>query len=333
MELFADYSLSIILLKTHDSLEISLSDEMYVPLERCRRCRYGRIAGWSAGIGHARERLTLLQEIWTVWQCVLFSLSWMLTIFPVHRESDVRGTCSSTSSPRGMYPGLGRIHSYRAAESHCRSAAADKAKAGDWSAVRTSALHCTTQMVTESGAGDTRPREGEPARRSDLSPLYRDRSRISFIRGYREEAIRMACFLSRQWGLFFSLCGLHAPSLRASEREIISFFLSIHNTFLHFSKLVSSLNCSTYMTRIRFSSKFLEFFTSRKSATLYNLPTRAHRNKFHISVRGFHFARLVSRNNENAILASFNCRTQLRGLPMCRSRVAVASCAREIYTH
>lgn len=66
-----------------------------------------------------------------------------------------RGTCS-ISSPRGMCPGWeGFIHIAKpslivGAERR------DKAKAGDWSAVRTSALHCTTQMATKSGAGERR---------------------------------------------------------------------------------------------------------------------------------------------------------------------------------
>lgn len=67
----------------------------------------------------------------------------------------------------GCTRGLGRIHSYREAESHCRSGAADKAKAGDWSAVRTSALHCTTQMATKSGAGERRGSRSERCARTE----------------------------------------------------------------------------------------------------------------------------------------------------------------------
>lgn len=107
-----------------------------------------------------------------------------------------RGTCS-TSSPEGDVPGgLGRIHSFisRSWVSHCRSGAADKAKAGDWSAVRTSALHCTTQMATKSEVRSGREEGGDGIGTRKVSPYQEticrsivSRSiRIAFIRGYRE---------------------------------------------------------------------------------------------------------------------------------------------------
>jgi len=61
-----------------------------------------------------------------------------------------RGTCS-TSSPEGDVPGAGKDSFIHIAKPGL-SLSADKAKAGDWSAVRTSALHCTTQMATKSEA-------------------------------------------------------------------------------------------------------------------------------------------------------------------------------------
>lgn len=106
-----------------------------------------------------------------------------------------RGTCS-TFSLGEMYPGLGRIHSFisRSRVSHCRSRAADKAKAGDWSAVRTSALHCTTQMATKSVArsGREEGRDGigtrkvSPYQEAICRSIVSRSIRIAFTRGYRE---------------------------------------------------------------------------------------------------------------------------------------------------
>jgi len=63
-------------------------------------------------------------------------------------------------------------------------------------------------------------REGEPVRRSDLSPLYRDRSRISFIRGYREPG-------DSHGSLFKPTMGIVLLIVRPFRlREITSFFSS-----------------------------------------------------------------------------------------------------------
>lgn len=61
--------------------------------------------------------------------------------------------------------------------------------------VHSIARHKWQPKVGRERDGDRDPK-GEPARRSDLSPLYRDRSRIAFIRGYIAKAIRMARFIS-----------------------------------------------------------------------------------------------------------------------------------------
>lgn len=51
--------------------------------------------------------------------------------------------------------------------------------------VHSIARHKWQPKVGREGDED-RDSKGEPARRSDLSPLYRDRSCVAFIRGYRE---------------------------------------------------------------------------------------------------------------------------------------------------
>jgi len=158
----------------------------YVPLERRLRCRYGRIASWFAGRGHAWERLTLLEEIWAGSGSALGGIPGTPGIGCAWGG----GGDLQHFQPEGDVPGAWEGFIHIAKPSLIVGAERrTKRKQGDWSAVRTSALHCTTQMATKSGAGERdedREPKGEPARRSDLSPLYRDRSRIAFIRGYRE---------------------------------------------------------------------------------------------------------------------------------------------------
>lgn len=51
----------------------------------------------------------MLENVWLYWRKYERALAVLWAVFPVRRESDVRGegTCS-TSSPKGMYPGLGK---------------------------------------------------------------------------------------------------------------------------------------------------------------------------------------------------------------------------------
>lgn len=144
-------------LRQPHNLEISLSDETHVrtvweapevliwtnrrlihPTGSCPRT-FDFIGGNMSGL----------------WQC-----SGRYSRYAGNRMCVGRGP-AALPARRGCTRGLGRIHSYREAESHCRSGTADKAKAGDWSAVRTSTLHCTTQMATKSGAGERRGSRSE----------------------------------------------------------------------------------------------------------------------------------------------------------------------------
>lgn len=106
-----------------------------------------------------------------------------------------RGVPAALPARRGMYPGLGRIHSFisRSRVSHCR-----RIKRKQGTGVLSGPVHSIArhkwQPKVRRGAGGREERgrgmrdrdpKGEPAPRSDLS-LYCIAIDLAFTRGYRE---------------------------------------------------------------------------------------------------------------------------------------------------
>lgn len=130
------------------------------------------------------------ENVWLYWRKYERALAVLWAVFPVRRESDVHGGGDLQHfQPEGDVPGAweGFIH---IAKPSLIVGAERRTKRKQGTEVLSGPVHSIARHKWQPKVGrerdEDRDPKGESARRSDLSPLYRDRSRIAFIREYRE---------------------------------------------------------------------------------------------------------------------------------------------------